>query len=111
MDKFNLIKRAFKAEPIEKVPYAIWKHFPEFDKTPEGLFKAQMKFQNEFDSDIMKISISGRAFTSDFGAKLGGYNPESGSRICVKYPIEKIKDWENIRTIDINGKLKEKFPQ
>ena len=102
MDKFNLIKKAFKAEPIEEVPYAIWKHFPEFDKTPEGLFKAQMKFQNEFNSDIMKISISGRAFTSDFGAKLGGYNPESGSRICVKYPIEKIKDWENIRTIDIN---------
>ena len=44
MDKFNLIKKAFKAEPTEKVPYAIWKHFPEFDKIPEGLLKAQMKF-------------------------------------------------------------------
>jgi uroporphyrinogen decarboxylase len=101
MDKFTLIKKAFKAESTEKVPYAIWKHFPEFDKTPNGLLKAQMEFQNKFDSDIMKISISGRAFASDFGAKLGGYNPDSGSRICLKYPIEKLDDWKNIRKINV----------
>jgi uroporphyrinogen decarboxylase len=106
MDKFNLIKKAFKAEPTEKVPYAIWKHFPEFDKTPEGLLKAQMDFQNKFDSDIMKISISGRAFASDFGAELGGYNLDSGSRICLKYPIEKLEDWKNIKKIDVeNGEF------
>jgi len=102
MDKFDIIKKAFKAEPTERVPYAIWKHFPDFDKSPESLLKAQMDFQNKFDSDIMKISISGRAFASDFGAELGGYAPDSGSRICVKYPIEKIEDWENIKNIDIN---------
>ncbi|MBY8991212.1 MAG: hypothetical protein KGD58_10705 [Candidatus Lokiarchaeota archaeon] len=101
MDKFELIKKAFKAEPTERVPYAIWKHFPEFDKTPDGLLKAQMDFQKKYDSDIMKISISGRAFASDFGAELGGYDPASGSRICVKYPIEKIEGWENIKNIDV----------
>ena len=106
MDKFNLIKKAFKAKPTEKVPYAIWKHFPEFDKTSEGLLKAQMDFQNKYDSDIMKISISGRAFASDFGAELGGYDPDSGSRICLKHPIEKLEDWENIKKIDItNGEF------
>jgi uroporphyrinogen decarboxylase len=103
MDKFNLIKQAFKSETTEKVPYAIWKHFPEFDKSPEGLLKAQIDFQNKFDSDIMKVSISGRAFASDFGAELGGYDPDSGSRICLKYPIEKIEDWKNIKKIDINN--------
>jgi len=101
MDKFDLIKKALKAEPTEKVPYAIWKHFPEFDKSPEGLLKAQMDFQNKFDSDIMKISISGRAFASDFGAELGGYDPDSGSRICMKYPIESLEDWENVKKVDV----------
>ena len=103
MDKFEIIKKAFKTEATERVPYAIWKHFPEFDKTPEGFLKAQMDFQKKFDSDIMKISISGRAFASDFGAELGGYDPVSGSRICVKYPIEKIEDWENIKNIDVGS--------
>ena len=106
MDKFNLVKKAFKAEPTERVPYAVWKHFPEFDKSPEGLLKAQMKFQNKFDSDIMKISISGRAFASDFGVKLGGYDPDSGSRICLKYAIEILKYWKNIEEIDVrNGEF------
>ncbi|MFX1572502.1 MAG: uroporphyrinogen decarboxylase family protein [Promethearchaeota archaeon] len=103
MDKFELIKKAFKVEPTERVPYAIWKHFPEFDKTPEGLLKAQMDFQKKYDSDIMKISISGRAFASDFGAELGGYDPVSGSRICVKYPIEEIEDWGKIKNIEIDS--------
>ena len=101
MDKFDLIKKSFKAEPTEKVPYAIWKHFPEFDKTPEGLFEAQMKFQNKFDSDIMKISVSGRAFAADFGAEVGGYDPVSGSRIGLKYPIETLEDWWNVKEIDV----------
>ncbi|MBY8988654.1 MAG: hypothetical protein KGD61_09390 [Candidatus Lokiarchaeota archaeon] len=101
MDKFDLIKKVLKAEPTERVPYAIWKHFPKFDKSPEGLLKAQIDFQNKFDSDIMKISISGRAFASDFGAELGGYEPDSGSRTCVKYPIEKLEDWENVKKIDV----------
>lgn len=103
MDKFDIIRKAFKAEHTERVPFAIWKHFPDFDKSPEGLLKAQMDFQNKYDSDIMKISISGRSFATDFGAKLGGYDPDSGSRICVKYPIEKIGDWENIKAINLNS--------
>ena len=103
MDKFDLINAAFKTEPTQRVPYAIWKHFPEFDKTPEGLLKAQLDFQTKFDSDIMKISISGRAFASDFGAVLGGYDPDSGSRICVKHPVEKIEDWNDVKEIDVNS--------
>jgi len=101
MDKFDLVKQVLKTEQTERVPYAIWKHFPEFDKSPEGLLKAQMDFQNKFDSDIMKISISGRAFASDFGAELGGYDPDSGSRISVKYPIETLEDWWNVKKIDV----------
>jgi uroporphyrinogen decarboxylase len=101
MDKFDMIKKVFKVEPTERVPYAIWKHFPEFDKSPEGLFKAQMDFQKKFDSDIMKISVSGRAFATDFGAEIGGYDPISGSRIGVKYPIENLKDWEQLRNVDV----------
>ena len=101
MDKFDLIRTSLKAKPTEKVPYAVWKHFPEFDKTPEGLFEAQMNFQNKFDSDIMKISISGRAFASDFGAEIGGYDPVSGSRVGVKYPIETLEDWWNVKKINV----------
>ena len=103
LDKFERINKAFKSEPTDFVPYALWKHFPEYDKTPEGLFKAQMEFQKKFDSDIMKIAIHGRTFIVDFGAELGGYNPDSGSRICIRQPIQNINDWETIEAVDPNS--------
>ncbi len=110
MDKFERINKAFRSETTDLVPYALWKHFPEYDKTPEGLFKAQMEFQNKFDSDIMKISIHGRTFVVDFGAELGGYNPDSGSRICIKQPIQDINDWETIEVVDPNsGELRKQI--
>ena len=103
MDKFERINKAFRSESTDFVPYALWKHFPEYDKSPEGLFKAQLEFQDKFDSDIMKISIHGRTFLVDFGAELGGYNPDSGSRICIKQPIQDIDDWETIEVVDPNS--------
>ena len=51
----------------------------------------------------MKIAIHGRTFVVDFGAELGGYNPDSGSRICTKQPIQKIDDWETLETVDPNS--------
>ena len=101
MDKFDLIKAAFKTKPTERVPFAVWKHFPEYDKSPEGLLKAQLDFQQKFDSDIMKISVSGRAFAIDFGAEVGEYDPVTGSRISVKSPIEILEDWWNVKEIDV----------
>ena len=103
MDKFERINKAFRSESTDFVPYALWKHFPEYDKSPEGLFKAQLEFQDKFDSDIMKIAIHGRTFVVDFGAELGGYNPDSGSRICIKQPIQDIDDWETIEVVDPNS--------
>jgi uroporphyrinogen decarboxylase len=96
-DKFDIINKAFKLETADRIPYSLWKHFPEDDKEPETLVKAQLDFQEKYDSDIMKISISGRAFAADFGAEIGGYDPVSGSRFNIKYPVEKIEDWNNIK--------------
>lgn len=102
-DKFEIINRAFKLENVDRIPYSVWKHFPEDDKEPETLVKAQLTFQKKYDSDIMKISISGRAFAADFGAEIGDYDPISGSRFNLKYPVEKIEDWNNIKPADPNS--------
>jgi uroporphyrinogen decarboxylase len=102
LDKFELIAKTFRREPTECIPYSLWKHFPEFDKTPEGLCKAQMEFQHKFQPDIMKISIHSRAFIADFGVKLGGYHPITGSRRIFTPFINNIEDWSDISAPDLN---------
>lgn len=101
-DKFSLLKAAFQREKTEKVPYALWKHFTEADKTPEGLAKAQLEFQEKYDSDFMKISPHGSYCVVDFGGILGDYRPISGSRICERPPIITLNDWESLEPVDPN---------
>ncbi|MFW9906845.1 MAG: uroporphyrinogen decarboxylase family protein [Candidatus Thorarchaeota archaeon] len=102
IDRFSLIKATFNRQKTEKVPYALWKHFPEADKTSEGLAKAQLDFQQRFDSDLMKISPHGSYCVVDFGGILGDYRPVSGSRICDKPPISSLSDWETLEPVDPN---------
>ncbi|MFX0121561.1 MAG: uroporphyrinogen decarboxylase family protein [Candidatus Hodarchaeota archaeon] len=101
-DRFSLLKATFKGQKAEKVPYALWKHFPEADKTSEGLARAQIEYQAKFKSDLMKISPHGSYCVVDFGATLGNYNPISGSRICEQPPISSINDWETLEPVDPN---------
>ena len=101
-DRFSVLKAAFASQKTEKVPYALWKHFPEADKTSEGLAKAQLDFQKKFNSDLMKISPHGSYCVVDFGGTLGDYNPVSGSRICKQPPISSLSDWETLEPVDPN---------
>ena len=52
MSKFELIADAFKGKDTEKTPISLWKHFPESDKTPEGLAKEEIAYQKRFDPDL-----------------------------------------------------------
>jgi uroporphyrinogen decarboxylase len=99
-EKYNIIKEVMNQEITEKVPYAVWKHFVEADRTPENLAEAQLTFQTKFDSVFMKISPHGSYCVVDFGGVLGGYRPISGSRICERPPILSLDDWETLEPVD-----------
>ncbi len=102
IDKFDILKAISRHEKTEKVPYALWKHFVEDDKTAEGLARAQLDFQQKFDSIFMKISPHGSYCVVDFGGILGDYQPVSGSRICDRAPILSLDDWETLEPVDPN---------
>ena len=102
IDRFSLVKDTFQQQKTEKIPYALWKHFPEADKTAEGLASAQLDFQRKFNSDLMKISPHGNYCVVDFGGVLGDYRPVSGSRICDIPPISSLSDWETLEPVDPN---------
>ncbi len=101
-DKYTILQAVMKQEPTLKVPYAVWKHFTEEDRTAEGLAEAQLRFQKEFNSSFIKISPHGSYCVVDFGGILGGYREVSGSRICERTPILSLDDWETLEPVDPN---------
>lgn len=103
LDKFSTLKAIKEKQKIPQVPYSLWKHFIEADKTPEGLARAQVDFQRRYNSLFMKISPHGSYCVVDFGGILGGYRPISGSRICERMPILSLSDWETVEPVDPNA--------
>ncbi len=41
-------------EKPDRPPVALWRHFPVDDQTPEGLAAAIVRFQREYDFDLVK---------------------------------------------------------
>ncbi|PWI49276.1 hypothetical protein CEE45_02730 [Candidatus Heimdallarchaeota archaeon B3_Heim] len=101
-NKYTALEAVMKQQLTMEVPYAVWKHFVEADRTATGLAEAQLQFQKEFNSVFMKISPHGSYCVVDFGGILGGYRPISGSRICERVPILSLDDWETLEPVDPN---------
>ncbi|MHA1912255.1 MAG: uroporphyrinogen decarboxylase family protein, partial [Candidatus Kariarchaeaceae archaeon] len=83
--------------------FSLWKHFPYEDTQAKSLAEAQIRFQKNFNVDIMKIAPHGRYCAVDWGAEI--YFPEitesvSGSSRCSKYSYNELSDWQTLEKVD-----------
>ena len=69
MTKEERIRASFKKEPVDRVPIALWRHFPGDDQNPESLAQATLAFQERFDFDFIKVSPSNAFCATDWGSK------------------------------------------
>ncbi|MFX1255207.1 MAG: uroporphyrinogen decarboxylase family protein [Promethearchaeota archaeon] len=100
-DKFELIYNAFKNKASDMKPVSLWKHFPQEDRTPDGLAKATIQFHDKFPGDLIKISPHGRYCVVDWGCEVDmEFDPISGSTSCKTCCITTTEDWETIEEVD-----------
>ncbi len=104
------MKRCLAGEPVDRIPVALWRHFPVEDQSPQLLAKAVVDFQQTYDFDFVKITPSSSFCVKDWGSidKWNG-NPE-GSCEYIHYPIQNHEDWANIRPLSpLQGALAEQL--
>src|SRR2546426_4343946 len=59
MTRRERITAAINREPVDRVPYAVWRHFPAVDHSPAGLAQATLRFHDHYGSDFLKITPRG----------------------------------------------------
>lgn len=101
MTKEERIRAAFKKEPVDRVPIALWRHFPGDDQTPESLAQATLVFQERFDFDFIKVSPSNAFCAADWGSKTIYRGHENGTREYVEYAIKEAKGWQRLKPLDV----------
>lgn len=95
------IEAAIRGEKPDRVPIALWRHFPVRDQTAEGLAQATIEFQKKYDFDLMKVTPASGYPAEAWGARLQPTNNTEGTREYLSRPVQSPEDWHNLKTLDV----------
>ncbi|OGF56104.1 MAG: hypothetical protein A2Z21_04075 [Candidatus Fraserbacteria bacterium RBG_16_55_9] len=99
------IEAAVRGEKLDRVPIALWRHFPVQDQTAEGLAQATIEFQKRFDFDLVKVTPASGYPAEAWGAKLRPTNNAEGTREYLSRPVQSPKDWHSLQPLDVTQGL------
>jgi len=94
------IEICLSGEKPDRIPIALWRHFPVDDQTPEGLANATLHFQKTFDFDIVKVSPSSSFCLKDWGARDEWRGSSEGTREYINRVITKPDDFGKLPILD-----------
>lgn len=90
------LEACLAGEQPDRVPVALWRHFPVDDQSPEGLAAATAAFQRIYDFDLLKVTPPSSFCLKDYGTEDQWKGNTEGTRDYTKRPIEKPEDWTRL---------------
>ncbi|HET7266317.1 MAG TPA: uroporphyrinogen decarboxylase family protein [bacterium] len=94
------IDAAIAGKRPDKVPAALWRHFPEHDQKAERLAEAHIAFYRAYEPDLLKVTPSSGYYGDDWGLRAGYKANREGTRSISDRPIKKAADWAKLRRLD-----------
>jgi len=100
LTKRERLEAAIRGEATDRVPVALWRHFPGDDYRPEDLAASTVGFQRRYDFDFVKVTPASSFSVADWGARDEWRGNEEGTRIYTHYPIQSPDDWKRLPDLD-----------
>lgn len=103
MTHWERVRAAMKGEETDRVPISLWRYFPVEDQTSEGLAAATLRWQSEYDFDLVKITPKGTFTIEDWGAE-STYTPNDiGGRKVVQPGVTSENQWPMLEVLDVTS--------
>jgi uroporphyrinogen decarboxylase len=96
MNHRERINAVLRGQPTDKVPVALWRHFPNDDLSAEGLAARTVEFQRAFDFDLVKVTPASGYPAEMYGAVFTDGRNREGTRDYVRRPVVSLDDWGKI---------------
>lgn len=100
MEKRERLEKTVAGEPTDRVPVALWRHWPGDDQRAADLARSTLDFQRAFDWDIVQVVPARSYSVADYGLGTVWEGHPSGDRTLIKQPIRRSLDWTELRTLD-----------
>jgi uroporphyrinogen decarboxylase len=99
MTKSQRVQAALRRQPVDRPPYAFWRHFPEVDRNAAALAQATLRFHERYQSDFLKVTPTGGYAVEDWGCVEGTELMLDGHRPCARHAVNAPEDWKKIRPL------------
>lgn len=98
--KRKRLEAAIAGEKVDRLPVALWRHWPGDDQDATALATATLKWQVDYDWDILKVSPASSYSVVDWGVEDRWDGHIEGTRTYTHLPINHPADWEDLRPLD-----------
>lgn len=100
LSKRERLEKTLAGEPTDRVPVALWRHFPGDDQRASDLIEAHAAFQRQYDWDFVKITPASSFCIIDYGVQDRWVGSLEGTREITRRAVSKTLDWTDLRAID-----------
>lgn len=95
-----IIEACLAGAALERVPTALWRHFPVDDQDPERLASAILAFQKTFDYDLVKVTPASSFCIKDWGVEDEWRGEAEGTRTYTRPVVLQPEDWLRLPVLD-----------
>ncbi len=94
------MEKSLAGEIPDRVPIALWRHFPVDDQSPDRLARAIIEFQRSYDFDLVKVTPASSFSLQDWGAEDEWRGNPEGTRQFTHRVIKSPQDWGDLPLLD-----------
>jgi uroporphyrinogen decarboxylase len=94
------MRTVLAGERPDRIPVALWRHFPVDDQNPATLAESSIAFQQEYDLDLIKLTPASSFCLKDWGVQDVWEGNTEGTRTYAQEVIKTPADWERLTVLD-----------
>lgn len=98
--KRKRLEAAINNEQPDRLPVALWRHWPGDDQDAHALAAAHVKWQQDWDWDILKVGPASSYSVVDWGVQDRWLGHIEGTRDYIHLPIQTPMDWDKLEPLD-----------
>ncbi len=98
--KQERLEAAIAGQRADRLPVALWRHFPVDDQDPTSLADATAEFQALYDFDFVKVTPASSFCLKDWGADDEWQGNPEGTRKYTRRVVKEPEDWAALGELD-----------
>ena len=101
MTHWERIRAAMQGVETDRPPISLWRHWPVEDETAEGLAAATIRWQQEYDFDLVKFMPTGTYGIEDWGAETTYIPNHGGTRTITRLGVTTVDQWPQLAQLEV----------